>query len=360
MRREYLNVAVVLGLMVGARTDGKAEEPAAPFINKVRLVEESEQTPAPRVTGSPFNPLPGSVLLPGPPPPCGSFEDCNGPLLAGDALLDRPNYPPPGWFAAMEIGVVGPHLRNTVQGRVTIGGVKDLVYVPTASLDWTGYPRLELGYRFTEGAGELLLSYRSLYTEGGALVPNFDPLGSGNWWTRLQLDAVDLDYSNREYSLAPRWDMKWKAGLRFSRVFFDSGVSGTMLAKRISNEYQGVGPHVGLDLWRSTSIPSLALFTRIEGAALVGRIEQHYSEAALFGAGSGLGVLSGSSEAHGSQTVPILNFQAGLGWTPCLQGRWVRFSAGYLYENWWYIGTLNASRAELTNQGFFLRGEWRY
>src|SRR5262245_10949967 len=94
--------------------------------------------PPPAVLGAPVPPppgptpvLPGGVRVPPPPPPppppaapppCAPFEDCNGRLLRGDPLLDRPGYPQPGWFGSFELDVVVPHIRNHLVAPVTVGG----------------------------------------------------------------------------------------------------------------------------------------------------------------------------------------------------------------------------------------------
>ena len=46
-----------------------------------------------------------------------------------------------------------------------------------ASLDWTGAPQLEAGYRFAQGFGEFLVAYRFLTTEGQLV---YDPFAGSN------------------------------------------------------------------------------------------------------------------------------------------------------------------------------------
>ena len=36
------------------------------------------------------------------------------------------------------------------------------------------------------------------------------------------------------------------------------------------------------------------------------------------------------------------------------------FFLGYQFEQWWNLGRTDDSNAELTIQGVFVRGEWRY
>ena len=63
---------------------------------------------------------------------------------------------------------------------------------------------------------------------------------------------------------------------------------------------------------------------------------------------------------RGDQAVPVLEVQAGLGWTPCWSRHWMRFAAGYEFQQWWYLGQINGSHADLQAQGVFLRGEWGF
>jgi hypothetical protein len=280
-------------------------------------------------------------------------------LLKGDPLLDRPESPPPGWFAAVEFDIVGVHIKNRLQAQVTIDGFSpDTVHLPTAELDWTGSPRIELGYRLSQGCGEFLIAYQGLQVEGSATAVGFDLDGSdGILHSSLELHAVDFDYSSREYSLSPHWDMKWKVGARLATLFFDSQATGVFFEQRTSNYFVGAGPHVGLDLWRSFDWQGLAFFTRIEGASLIGRIGQSFEEVAVANDGSLLGA---ATRQEASQVVPVLRLQVGLSYSPCWWGHWSRYALGYEFEQWWYIGQVQNSSAELTVQGIFLRGEFAF
>ncbi len=289
---------------------------------------------------------PGTVL----------FEDCNGPLLRGDPLLDRPEFAPPGWLLAVETGAVVPHVKNRLTGQVPVGADIVTVHVPTGELDWTGPTRIELGYRFPEGFGELLVSYRSLVSESFGWIGNFDPFGDSAFRrSRLNVIEVAVDYASREYALGPGWDMKWKAGVRFASVYFDARAVAPVLEERISNDYWGVGPELGLDLRRCLSLPGLAWFGRLEGAALLGKIKQGFEEDVIRD-GS---LLGGAQTVRGNQGVPVLRVQTGLCWTPPRYPR-VCLSTGYEYEMWWYIGQAGDSSAELWDQGVFFRAELNF
>lgn len=306
-------------------------------------------------------PLPGPYVPPPPvpPPPCPPLQDCNGTLLAGDPLLDRPDYPPPGWFTSLDIGFVKPHLKNRLTEEVTIDGVgTDVVRLPSASLGWTVSPRFEFGYRFPQGFGEVVLAYQFLTSEGSTVLPDFDFAGiDGFLKSRLNMNVVDLDYASREYALNTYWDMKWRVGVRVATVFFDSQASGLFLEGRTSNHFVGAGPRAGLELWRCLPVAGLSLFGKVDGSAVLGRIRQSFEETVLVAPDFAVG---GSTVDHGSQAVPVVRVQAGLGWTPALEGHWLRFALGYEYEQWWFVGRLEDSAADLTLNGFFFRMDYRY
>lgn len=309
--------------------------------------------PPPPGSGTPLPPAP---LLP---PPYNPYQDTNGPLLRGDPLLDQPAYPPPGWFGAVELNVLAPHIKNGLVAPVAVDGASPQnVQLPGASLDWTGAPRLEVGYRFPEGCGEVLASYRLLNSQGTDTLLGFD-LDGGPGFLRSQLSAnvLDLDYSSREYSLAPHWDLKWKLGIRLADIFFDSRAEGALLEERTSNLFYGAGPHVGLDLWRTFDVPELGLFFRLEGASVIGQIRQSFEQVEMTPDG---GLVGGATNVHTTQTVPVLSLQLGLSWTPCWHGRYSRFAFGYEFERWWYLGEAGESHAELTDQGLFFRAEFGF
>jgi hypothetical protein len=249
---------------------------------------------------------------------------------------------------------VAPHIKNRLTSEVGIGTGFDQVHLPTAGLDWTGAPRIELGYRFSDDGGEFLLAYRSLVSEGTDFILGFDtPDSAGFLKSRLNVNVLDIDFSSHECCLGSGWDMKWKIGARLASVFFDSRAFGSFLEQRTSNDFRGAGPHLGLDLWRQIDGTYLAWFGRVETAAVLGNIKQSYEESV---AQAGNTVIGGAVTDRHTQTVPVLNLQTGLSWTPP-GSRCLRFAAGYHFETWWYLGEVNNSHATLTDQGVFFRAE---
>jgi hypothetical protein len=324
----------------------------------------ASQTPAPAPATAPL-PLPVTALG----PPVGTadptehagillpverpyLDDHNGDLLKGDPLLDGPPYAPPGWFAAVEVDPIGPHVKNHLAEPVTTAAGTDVVHLPTTDLGWTVLPRFDVGYRLAQGAGEFLLSYRFVADSASGTVAGFGPAGgAGDIRSRLDLNVADVDYASHEFSLGPAWDMKWLVGVRGAALYFDSRAEGAGTVQRNTNYFSGVGPQAGLELWRCLGESGLALFGKLDTALLVGTVRQSFTETV---AGA-----NGETDQSAIQAVPVLALQAGVGWKPP-RARHLRFAAGYLFEDWWNVGRDNDSHGELWLQGVFLRGEWRY
>src|SRR5438552_3453759 len=125
--------------------------------------------------------------------------------------------------------------------------------------------------------------------------------------------------------LGPHWAMKWRVGVRLASVFFDSRAEAFFLEQRASNNFLGAGPHAALDLWRSLNCSGFGLFSRLEGAALLGQVSQGFEEVVADEDGN----LTGTA-AHitHTQAVPVLGLQLGLGWTSCWQRHWNSVAMG--------------------------------
>jgi hypothetical protein len=157
--------------------------------------------------------------------------------------------------------------------------------------------------------------------------------------------------------VAPFWDLSWSAGARIGTAYYDSQVTGRVVEQRVSNNFVSGGPHAGIELARQLDVvPGLALFGRLEGAVLIGEISQSFEETqTLFGAQVG-----GATRLTHGQAVPVLSFLTGVSYTPPVQGRWLRFTLGYQFEQWWGLGDAGASHGDLTFQGIFFRGEFTF
>ena len=301
---------------------------------------------------------PGS-LYQSAPPPAPAPPPLDRPYFRNDPLLDPPELSSPGWFLETEVGLVFPHVRNQLSNAVPTAVGPITVQLPSAGLGLTAAPRFEAGYRLPSGFGEVSVGYRFLVGEG--TETSAEPDGLHSVRSRLDVNQFDLTYASRELSLWPHWDMKWSLGLRLAYVFFDSrgerpiDPATGLFETRLSNFYVGFGPHTGLELARRLEGMGLSLVSRVDFAALMGRIRQDY-EADLASAAGG-GPLAGLSSISSSQTVPTVNAQAGLRWQP---PSWpaAHLFLGYQYEKWWNVGRLSKidTKGELRDQGIFLQG----
>jgi hypothetical protein len=294
-----------------------------------------------------------------------SLEDRNGPLLIGDPLLDGPQPGRLGWFGSLDVDLLSTHVHNLLTAPVAVGPVTSQVTLPSADLNWTAAPRVEVGYRFAQAAGELLATYRSVATSGTATTPAFDPAGNpGELRSRFAMHVIDVDYAQRENSLLPWFDMKWRAGVRLANLFFDSAEVSPLLSQRISNHFFGAGPHTSLELWRpllSLEPPGetrvrgrgLGMFGRIDGAFVAGQVQQEFAETD----GAGAAAVSGFTRQTQFAQTWMLNVQLGLAWT---FNESCRLSTGYTYEHWWDATFAGDSRGDVGTQGIFFHGEWRY
>jgi hypothetical protein len=341
-----------------AQTAGPATAPSA----------VTEVNPLPNLPRPPDQPA--SLMLPppplGPPPP-----PLPGPYFQVNPLLDPPALPAPGWFTDVEVGILGPHVKNHLNGTVQLPGqprkaTPDNVHVPGADLDWTVAPRLSLGYRLPSGFGEFIFDFRPLASEGSGSLPVAK--GAVGLKSRLDLDELDLDYASREFSLWPTCDMKWRAGLRLNYIYFDALAAGpvgtagggsTTFAARDTDWYVGFGPHWGLLLAKHLAGTGLSLVGQADSALELGRIRQGFFEE---GTAVGGAPVAGQTHLSSSQAVYMVNAQLGIGWQP-QDYQNLRFFLGYQYETWWNVGRLSTtpnSRGELSDQGIVLRAEYNF
>jgi hypothetical protein len=320
------------------------------------------------------------------PPPRDYFAVNEGPI--GSPLLDRPEAAPAGPFVNVESSVLWPHFTNQLRGgfapnfsvgAAPSGGLPitgDIVRFPGNELDPAVSPRIEIGYRFPDGFGELRLGYRSLSSQGrdtALVVPPFanDNLGPAAQTGRLDINIIDLDFGTREFSLGPDWEMRTAVGLRYATAFVDSTVAflnpvtvtgspfGTAPFTRLSqNEAVGnryFGAHGVLEVGRHLWLPGLTMFGRLDGAGMYGRVHQTFRETFVEAPG-----YTAQRVTNGVGT-PML--AAEIGWAYDVP-RWnhSRFMIGYQFEEWWQFGRgdNDLSFGPFYDQGLFLRAELNF
>jgi hypothetical protein len=218
---------------------------------------------------------------------------------------------------------------------------------------------LSVGYRFRDDRGALVLSYHNLTSVGREVLPGYDPFGEGVLRSRLDLNTVTLAYATREQPLGALWGLRWEVGAKLGTIFFDSQAQGPAFGERFSNHFVGAGPMAALSVTREVPRTGLALFGRVEGAELLGRVTQRFATTVSDPLPPG-GVLGfGEADRDGPQGVPMLGVQAGVSWLSVPDGRY-RLTAGYQYEQFWAVAQVGPSRGDVLAQGLFLRAEINY
>jgi hypothetical protein len=333
-----------------AMTTARAQAPATP---------EAATLPAPHALAS------------APPTPTFAPAAWPGPYFEVDPFLDRPPLPQPGLFANVDLGVVIPHVTNHMTGPVQLGVVgpvtaitspiPNTVALPSAGLDWTVFPRIEVGYQLPSGFGAFALSYRFLGTQGNGTATG--PDGPAALHSRLSLNDIGLDYIGEETSLWPNWDVKWAVGGRLLFAFTDSradespalaATGSTVFEQKESDYYWGLGPHAGLELDRQIADTGLALVLRGDFSFYLGRQHQKFAEASTGGR-------FGETIEHVGMGVPNFGTFAGIRWQPP-QWKDAEFYFGYQYEHWWtFLKNDNTlSTGQLNVQGIFARAVWHF
>jgi hypothetical protein len=356
--RSLMAVATLLGFAAGRVAYGQeANRLGAP--SPVSESELRTTTPAPE-TVRPWSPAEYRL------PPIAVPSDC--PFQGGDPRLDLPDFPPPGLFATVELGLIRPHFANKLNGIVGFGGgLTDVVAVPAADLDWTAAPRVELGYRIPDGAGELLLSYRFLISEGQSDV--LSEAGPLHLKSRLDTNVFDFDYANRD-PLLTHWEMRWRAGARLAFFYFDSQadrsmpealITGAPVQQRDTSRFVGAGPHAGLELFRRFEVPGLAFYAAVDGAGMYGRVHHTFQESFTINGPAPFGYGTYGK----SQGVAMVGAQVGLSWSPPGYSA-SRFFLGYQWEYWAQVGRDDntappkGSMGQLIENGIFFRGEFTF
>ncbi|HEY7155095.1 MAG TPA: Lpg1974 family pore-forming outer membrane protein [Gemmataceae bacterium] len=337
--------------------------------------------PPPPLNLPPAGMLPGSPNLPPPPPLIG-----DGPASENGVL--GPPGQTIGWFGTVEIGLIDPHVNShlnsgsnikapfltpstptgSVQTPLPPGSNADVIRIfgdhitlPMAPLNWTGAPRLRLGYRFADGAGDVRLEWRMAASQGSDTTPNFDAGGAGLLRSRLNVQQINFTYGTSEFlTNAPQINRTWAAriGVSAANVFFDSRAQGQqILDQSASSSFAGVGPTLAFLFHKPLAQSRVSLYGEVDATGLAGWTRQHFSETVA----GDFGTTFTDSVALRRQSngVGILGVEGGFSYAPWDDRCW-RFTLGYQWQRWWWVGATSDSNADLTLQGIFFRGEWRY
>jgi hypothetical protein len=325
----------------------------------------------PTLPAAPVPVLPPAAIAPGAPPTPLAYT-APPPMVVGPPTVIGPTYDPgadgwgpygqpstcPGWFFDTEIAFVFPSLKFRLTNDQPLPVTGATLNVPAVSLATTVQPTFEVGYGLGDSAGYFALATSFLYSEGtGTRVLSGVDYAVR---TRLNVNWLDLDYGTAAYEFAPRYMLSWRIGARVADVFFDSQATNGVVTAASSNQFIGAGPHARLDLERRiVPVPGLSLFGRLDGVLYVGQVRQHYNLDIL--------ALHDGSSVQRTQTVPYINLQAGISYSPPSIPA-LKLTTGYLFEDYFDVGRLGISpqgqvshsRGEMWWHGAFLRAQYDF
>ncbi|HYV34784.1 MAG TPA: Lpg1974 family pore-forming outer membrane protein [Gemmataceae bacterium] len=351
--RRFLFVAVVSSIPAQSLLAQTPELPGQP-------VPVVPQQPQPQPQPGPFPPIPVPRYEPAQPPPGNvPIVPATAPFVADPfgppVTSPQPVFGPGGLYGSFEISLLFPDVHGSLSGPVNVF-FPHIITVGSSNFDTTGSPRVEVGYRLPEGA--VAVVYRSIVSQGGTNIANFDLLGAGFLHSRLNFNVVDIDYVSPEYNLVPFWYFSWRGGVRTAAAYYDNQITGNLVQQHATNNFIGAGPHATVEFARSLDlVPGLAVVTKLDGAVLFGNVSQSFDETITFPMGPAFG---DTTRFNHTQTVPVLTFDLGLSYTPPCMPNWSRFGFGYQYEYWWDVGTSGNSHSNFGGNALYFRGEFNF
>jgi hypothetical protein len=283
-----------------------------------------------------------------------------------DPYRERPGLPV-GWFAGVDLYVVHPEIDSQVNnshlgaGDLFHGTFTNSTQLPVGDMNWTVMPKVYAGYRFENGLGEFIASYRFLQADSSGTLTNFDAAGAGQLQTRSQAHVLDLVYAFSDRTEGLAWYFptvrRYGLGLRVASWIFDTTANGQqVLEERAGNVFIGGGPVLLYDWIWTTQWDSLTFNGGFDASGVGGFNYQRFAETAIV-SGS---VPSARGRTDGSGTAtPIFGVWGGLSWVPDWQDQAFKFSAGYRWERWFNLPDAGGQN-DLTLQGPFVRGEFRF
>jgi hypothetical protein len=345
-------VLVLTGALLGAdEAPPPNPEPAPPPKNF---------TPPP---ADPLNPLPATPRL----PPGTYISDGSDGYPAGTVYVVEPEalpippagLPRRGWYTDLEFTVLGPFLNGQLAPQpadnARLGGNFPLW---RATLNGTVAPEIAVGWRADNGLG-FRASYRSIATDSYTGNPYdstvYDPTSGTSFASRLDVNVIDLDFTGAPVEFWTRWRASWLAGVRWASVYMDDLAAGPVFTQHASSFFSGAGPHFGAGL-EYFFRPRMSIYTRADGAVLVGHVKQTFSTAYDDGTVSCFDQVGQST----TRAVPVVRAQVGMSWYPWPERRYSVFQFGYQFEQWWAVGTAGASTTDLTTHGAFFRWQIQF
>jgi hypothetical protein len=288
--------------------------------------DDSAQNPPAAVT-------PVEENLPSPRPTTGTASIMESPATGLEVMLA-----PGGWHAAVEGNFIKPHYA-------------DRVGLPAVALDWTGAPRVMLGYLLPGSQGDITLTYRGLASSGATTVNALDSERS-----RLDVQTVNLDYLCPEVvpggaALSPlfRRELVVGFGIGAATLFHDTQMEPQNLPQQSSMSFWGVGPRFLINYTQPLGASPFALYLRGQAEGLYGQQQSS--------------LVSETQNVHVGSTstgAALVSGECGVAFTPTRLPQF-RFAAGYVVEHWWFLSqSIQSTGSQLMLQGIAFRAEYRY
>jgi hypothetical protein len=283
----------------------------------------------------------------------------------GDPILDSPEWPHPGWFYNVQIGVIRPHVVNEQNNFdhpiMTRSGKTANLQLGNASMSETISPRIELGYRLPSGFGQLSVADRFFTSSGTG--PYNTSSGTGTRSSILSVNYTDFDYGSWEYTPWKNWSMMWVAGVRQEETFnrtrvslpFAQAAAGRgIYAAQSSNATAGAGMHFAVLLQRKFADSGFSLINRFDVGDTFSQVHQYFSANFTTSNANGRPEAGFVKEAVWMQ-IPMVNYIVGIGYQPPSHPN-VRLFAGYMLDAWWNVmrRTGTSSNGNFTDQGAIL------
>ena len=272
-----------------------------------------------------------------------------------------------GWFTGVDLSIVHPEIdsqvnnRNLGAGDLFHGTFTNSTQLPVGDMNWTVMPKIYAGYRFENGEGELMASYRYVQSNASGTLLNFDAAGAGQLHTHSQAHVLDLVYGFSDRTDGLPWILptlrRYSLGLRVASWVFDTTANGRqVLEERAGNVFIGGGPVLSYDWTWLTSAPALTFDGGFDAAGVGGFNYQRFAETAIVGGAPA--TARGRTDGSGTAT-PILGVWGGFSWVPEWNDRSFKLSAGYRWERWFNLPDAGGQN-DLTLQGPYVRGEFRF
>jgi hypothetical protein len=253
------------------------------------------------------------------------------------------------------------------------------VALGAAALNWNMSPKLDIGYRFEHGLGEIKVGYRYLNASGTDAFADFG--AGGTLSSVVNLQTLDLDWCVQEFhpeglpfifpllkswgraglgkALTPNWfqpplEMRWIFGIRGATMFYRSVGQGPAARELVMTNFNGVGLNFGVDLNQRIRVDCpLYVHARAVASGIYGYTDQRFERNAV-------GVNALGRVIRDGMGIPTVSFDIGLSYRPSYPQRNIEYVLAWQREQWFSFASTTTSNADFIFQGILLRAEYKY